>query len=135
VTRVVADASALAAVVFNEPDADAWSRRLDGTALFAPRLLQYELQSVARKKCRQSPALAPAIVTALALALDPARGIAWLDPDPADVVLLAHATGLTAYDASYLCAAAMAEADLLTADRELSAALVRSSGDDSPAGA
>jgi predicted nucleic acid-binding protein len=38
-------------------------------------------------------------------------------------VLLARATGLTAYDASYLCAAAMAEADLLTADEELAAAV------------
>jgi predicted nucleic acid-binding protein len=123
VTPVVPDASVLAAVVFNEPGADAWSARLEGTTLFAPRLLQYELQSVAVKKCRQQPALAPAIVGALALALDPDQGITWLDPDPADVALLANATGLTAYDASYLCAAAMAEADLLTADDELAAAL------------
>jgi hypothetical protein len=71
----------------------------------------------------RKPALAPAIVRALALALDPAQGITWLDPDPADVVLLVRATGLTAYDASYLCAAAMAEADLLTADDQLASAV------------
>lgn len=122
-TRVVVDTSALAAIVFAEPDAPEWTRRLDGAAVFAPRLLQYELQSVAVKKCRQHPAQRPAIVTALALALHPDRGITWLDPDPADVALLAHATGLTAYDASYLCAAAMIDADLLTADRTLAAAL------------
>jgi predicted nucleic acid-binding protein len=122
-TRVVVDASALAAVIFGEPDAADWSRRLEGAAVFAPRLLQYELQSVAGKKCRQHPKQAHAIVTALALALDPKQGITWLDPDPADTVLLANATGLTPYDASYLCIAAMAGADLLTADRELSAAL------------
>lgn len=122
-TRVVADASALAAIVFGEPGAPEWSRRLDGSALFAPRLLQYELQSVAVKKCRQDPTRAPEIVVALALALDPRQGITWLDPDPADVVLLARATGLTAYDASYLCAAGMTGADLLTADEALAAAV------------
>ena len=41
VTRVVVDASVLAAITFGEPDAEAWSRRLDGAAVFAPRLLQY----------------------------------------------------------------------------------------------
>jgi len=62
-------------------------------------------------------------VTALALALDPERGITWLDPDPADVVLVANATGLTACDASYLCLAGMLDADLVTADRTLAARL------------
>jgi predicted nucleic acid-binding protein len=38
-------------------------------------------------------------------------------------VLLAQATGLTAYDASYLCVAAMAGADLVTGDRALAAAV------------
>lgn len=91
--------------------------------MFAPRLLQYELQSVAWKKCRQHPARTPQIVSALAAALDPSTGVTWVDPDPADVVLLAHAAGLTAYDASYLCVAAMAGADLLTADDALAAAV------------
>jgi predicted nucleic acid-binding protein len=123
VTRVVVDASVLAAVAFGEPDASAWTRRLEGTTVFAPRLLQYELQSVARKKCRRHPEQASQIVSALAAALDTSLGITWINPDPADVVLLAHATGLTAYDASYLCAAAMTGADLLTADEDLAAAV------------
>ena len=46
--RVVVDASVLAAVAFGEPDAGEWARRLDGATVFAPRLLQYEMQSVAR---------------------------------------------------------------------------------------
>ena len=121
--RVVVDSSVLAAIVFGEPDGPAWSRRLEGRAVFAPRLLQYELQSVGWKKCRKHPARAGAILSALRLALDPARAITWLDPDPADVVLLAQATGLTAYDASYLCVAAMAGADLVTGDRALAAAV------------
>lgn len=122
-TRLVVDASVLAALTFGEPDAEAWTRRLDGAAVFAPRLLQYELQSVAHKKCRQHPRQAAAILAALARTFDPSHGITWMDPDPSDVVLVANATGLTAYDASYLCLAGMLGADLATADRTLSAAL------------
>lgn len=121
-TRVVVDTSVLAAVTFGEPDADAWARRLDGAAVFAPRLLQYELQSVARKKCEKHPRRSREIVAALARALDPATGITWVDPNPADVVLLSNRTGLTAYDASYLCLAGLLGADLATADKRLAAA-------------
>ena len=53
----------------------------------------------------------------------------WLDPNPVDVVLVATATGLSTYDASYLCLAGMLEADLVTRDRKLSAALDPSSGE------
>ena len=63
------------------------------------------------------------VMVPLAAALDPSLGLTWIDPDPADVVLLAHATGLTAYDASYVCAAAMTGAELLTADKHLAAAV------------
>jgi len=122
-TRVVVDASVLAVVTFGEPDAAEWGQRLDGTTVFAPRLLAYELQSIARKKCRQHPSQAPEILAALALALDPGQGVTWIDPDPADVVLIANATGLTTYDASYLCLAGMLDAELMTADRTLAAAL------------
>lgn len=127
-TRLVVDTSALAAVTFGEPEAGAWARRLDGAAVFAPKLLQYELQSVARKKCATHPRQAREILAALVRALDPASGITWMDPDPADVVLLANATGLTAYDASYLCLAGLLGADLATADRRLAAALDPSAG-------
>jgi predicted nucleic acid-binding protein len=47
----------------------------------------------------------------------------WIDPNPSDVVLIANATGLTTYDASYLCVAGMIDGDLMTADRTLGAAL------------
>jgi len=122
-TRVVVDTSVLAAVAFGEPAGEEWIQRLEGATVFAPALLQYELQSVARKKCRQQPRRSAEIVAALALALDPRRGITWVDPDPADVVLVANETGLTTYDASYLCLAATLGADLVTADRALAAAV------------
>ncbi len=121
--RVVVDASVMAAVTFGEPGADEWSARLDGAALYAPTLLQYELQSVARKKCRRHADRGPAILQALDLALDRSQGITWMDPDALDVVMLANATGLTTYDASYLCLAGMLDADLVTRDEALAAAL------------
>jgi predicted nucleic acid-binding protein len=120
--RVVVDASVMAAIAFDEPEAARWSRALDGAALHAPTLLQYELASAARKKCRATPERARELVTALSLALDPRRGITWHDPNPMDVVLVANATGLSLYDASYLWLAGMLGADLVTADRELAQA-------------
>ncbi len=122
-TRIVVDASVMAAVCFAEPDADAWALRLDGAALFAPTLLRAELQSVARKKCSGHPDQSRPVLRALALALDERQGITWIDPDPVDVVLLARATGLTTYDATYLCLAGMLEADLVTRDAALASAL------------
>lgn len=120
--RVVVDTSVLAALAFGESGAREWSERLDGSALFAPTLLQYELQSVARKKCRQHPEQAQAILRALGLVLEAGQAITWVDPDPIDVVLLANATGLTTYDAAYACLAGMLDADLLTQDRALAGA-------------
>ena len=120
--RVVVDTSVLAALTFGEPDGEEWAGRLDGCALYAPALLQYEMASVARKKCRQHPEQARHIVRALALALDSLRGITLMDPNPADVVLLANATGLTAYDASFLWLAGFLDADLVTRDKALAAA-------------
>jgi predicted nucleic acid-binding protein len=112
----------MAAIVFGEPDARQWGFRLEGAQLFAPTLLQYELSSVARKKCRQHPGQLRQILLALDLALDPGRGITWMDPNPVDVVVLSNATGLSSYDASYLWLAGFLEADLVTRDRELAAA-------------
>ena len=121
--RVVPDTSALALVVFGAPGAEDVSRQLDGAGLFAPTLLRYELQNVARKECRRQPERRREILEALQRVLDPRAGIVWMDPDPVDVVMLADMTGLSTYDASYLCLAGMLEADLVTRDRALAAAI------------
>lgn len=124
-TRLVVDASALAALVFQEPDGDAMSLRLDGAEVFAPELLRYELANTAWKKVKRQPADAAKILTALSLALDDKAGLIWQDVDARDVVLLAHATGTTAYDASYLWLAASLGADLVTLDDRLAKAVDR----------
>jgi hypothetical protein len=51
------------------------------------------------------------------MALDDKFGLIWQDVDAGDLVLLAHATGTTAYDASYLWLAASLGADLVTLER------------------
>lgn len=124
-TRLVVDASALAALVFQEPDGDAMRLRLDGAEVFAPELLRYELANTAWKKVKRQPADAAKILTALSLALDDKAGLIWQDVDARDVVLLAHATGTTAYDASYLWLAASLGADLVTLDDRLAKAVDR----------
>jgi predicted nucleic acid-binding protein len=118
-TRVVVDASALAAFVFQEPRGDGVRRRLEGATVYAPALLRFELANTAWKKIKRQPVDTSKILAALALALDDRFGLIWQDVDVADVVLLAHATGTTAYDASYLWLAASLGADLVTLDDQL----------------
>jgi predicted nucleic acid-binding protein len=121
VNRVVADASALAAVVFQEPGLNDVKLRLLGAEVFAPRLLQFEMANVAWKRIRRQPGEALATLTLLQAALGEGSGIQWMDVNMTDVVLIAQATGLTAYDASYLWLAGSVGADLVTLDKQLAA--------------
>ena len=91
--------------------------------MFAPELLRFELANTAWKKIRRQPDDAAKILTALAQALDDRFGLIWQDVDAVDVVLLANATGTTAYDASYLWLAASLGADLVTLDDRLAKAV------------
>ncbi len=117
---VVIDASALAALVFREPAAADVAERIDGATLAAPALLRYELANVAWKKMRHLPAdRRPDVMVALDRALDPRRGLRFYDVNPSDAVLIARATGVSTYDASYLWLAGMLGADLVTLDAPL----------------
>ncbi len=121
-TRIVVDASALAAITFGEPAGRTMARKLDGAAVFAPTLLQFELANIAWKKARRDPRQAPALLTALDAALADDYGIIWRDVEPADLVLVALAVGCTAYDAAYLWLAGSLGADLVTLDARLARA-------------
>jgi predicted nucleic acid-binding protein len=117
VRTVVIDASALAALVFKEPSAEAVAERIDGAALAAPELLRYELANVAWKKLRRAPDnQRAAIMIALDRALDARRGLRFYAVNPTDVVVIARAAGVSTYDASYLWLAGMLGADLVTLD-------------------
>ena len=115
--RIVVDASALAALVFQEPEAAEIGARLHGAELHAPVLLKFELANTAWKKIRQRPSDTAQIIRALNKALDPKRSIFWHQVDHADAVLTAHAIGLSTYDASYLWLAGFLGAELVTLDK------------------
>ncbi len=124
-THLVIDASAMAALVFQESEAASVRDRLDGAAVFAPSLLRDELANVAWKKARRQPADAVRILGALSVALDRDWGMTWREVEAADVVMLAVATGLTSYDASYLWLAGTLGADLVTLDARIAEASAR----------
>lgn len=116
----VVDASALAALLFGEPQADLVAEVLAGAELVAPSLLRYELASVCDKKRRLYPAQQDQLLAALALY--PRLGVAEVEVPATEMVSLARDAGVTAYDAAYLWVAWHAKISLLTLDRKLSAA-------------
>jgi predicted nucleic acid-binding protein len=115
----VVDASAVAAIVFDEPEAERVAARIRGASLFAPALLDFELANIRWKKCVRRPAEADGIVQAFAERSAISIGEARVDLD--QVAGLATVTGLTAYDASYLWLARDLGAELITLDRRLAA--------------
>lgn len=117
----VVDASALAALIFAEPEADAVVMRLEGARLAAPSLLDYELANVCLVKIRRAPGQAEALRAAYGMAQR--LRVETVAIDPFGVLELAEATGLTAYDASYLWVARSIGAELVTLDRKLAAAV------------
>lgn len=109
-------------MVFQETAGEAVRDAMTGAAVFAPELLKFELASVAWKKARRQPDKAMEILRACAAALESRTNLNWQDVPPTDVVLVANATGLSVYDASYLWLAGALGADLVTLDERLAAA-------------
>lgn len=120
----VVDASALAALLFGEPEAESVAERLRNARLVAPPLLGFELANVCLIKMRRHPGQRNALLAAFGL-----RGRLGLEEvavDHAGAVAVAEATGLTAYDASYLWLARELGAELVTLDRQLAKAAISS---------
>jgi predicted nucleic acid-binding protein len=114
---VVVDASALGAIMFDEPEGPTLAAHLEGETLLAPALLDFELMNLALTKARRRPDLNERILMSLTAAL--AVPIARVAVSGPEVFALAATTGLTAYDASYLWLARARDAELVTLDREL----------------
>lgn len=119
----VVDASALAALLFGEPEAEAVAALIDELQLVAPSLLAFELANVCLVKCRRHPEQRDALVAAFHLREQ--LGVEEIAVDHACVLDLALATGLTAYDASYLWLARQLGAEMITLDKELARAIER----------
>src|SRR5262245_19536193 len=109
----------MAALAFQEQGFEHVAARLEDTVVYAPTLLKFELMNAAWKKARRRPLDAPALLAALAAVLHDRWNIVWHEVDAPDVALVAIATGLTAYDASYLWLAGVLGAELVTLDAEL----------------
>lgn len=122
----VVDASAIAAVLFGEPEATTVVGQLAGGRLVAPALLCYEVASIAWKKIRRNLAQRDEFMAAFQLLGRMAVDIT--DVEHAEVLRLADATGLTAYDASYLWLARKLNAELITLDRRLATVASASNG-------
>ncbi len=113
----VVDASALAAVLFNEPKGESVAVHLVNADLIAPALLSFELMSICRKKVRLYPDDREKLLSQWLLAEE--MGIRIEPIEVSQVLSLAEATGLTTYDASYLWLAQTRDAGLVTVDRSL----------------
>ena len=111
----VVDASALAALLFDEPEAQDVAGRLEDGHLVAPALLSFEIASVCLKKLRNNPKQREALLAAFALYAR--MPIEIVEVDHANAVQLAEAFGLSSYDAAYLWLATTLAAELVTLDR------------------
>ena len=119
----VVDASALAALLFGEPDAERVAELMGAASLFAPSLVRYELASVCLKKTRRYPDQQTGLIAALELF--PRLGVVEAEVPVAESTCLAQQAEATAYDAAYLWVAGHLGAPLLTLDRDLSRAATR----------
>ncbi|MGH9220282.1 MAG: type II toxin-antitoxin system VapC family toxin [Vicinamibacterales bacterium] len=118
--NVVVDASALGAVLFEEPEAEAVLAHISSDTLVAPELIDYEIANIALMKIRrgqQPEAVAIAMMGGLKF-----LGLRRLRVSPMEVIVLARSSGLSAYDAAYLWLAVSLDAKLVTLDRQLARA-------------
>jgi len=113
----VVDASALAALLFGEPEGEAIADQLDGHRLIAPRLLAFELANVCLMKGRRHPGQQKALLAAFRLR--DRLAIEEVTVEHGEMIALALTAKLTTYDASYLWLAQKLKSELVTLDKEL----------------
>lgn len=115
----VVDASAVAAVLFDEPEAAPIAASVQGD-LMAPALLRYEIASVCTTKLIRHPTRAADIKARYKLLEQLA--INYMEPNWASLPALARHWALSAYDAAYLQLALTQHAPLVTLDKRLATA-------------
>jgi predicted nucleic acid-binding protein len=121
----VVDASAVAAVLFDELEAEAILASIAGP-LIAPSLLLYELASICNTKLRRHPAEAKTIHLRYTLYGD--LDIALSEPDWQTLPQFALEWALSTYDACYLQLALSHRAPLVTLDARLASAFDKAAG-------
>jgi len=113
----VVDASALGALVFGEPEADAVSAEISDDTLVAPSLIWFELAGICLKKIRQSPGEKSNLLKAFQLAQK--LPIETAAVNHLEVIRLAGKKRITTYDAGYLWISRKLKAELVTLDKKL----------------
>jgi predicted nucleic acid-binding protein len=116
----VVDASAVAAILLNEPEADALQRRLAGQQLAAPHLIALEIANICANRVRREPARHEALLALLPVF--EGFNIRQHPVDAAGLLCLALGTRLTACDAAYLWLARHLGAPLVSLDDRLASA-------------
>jgi predicted nucleic acid-binding protein len=114
----VVDASAVAAMLFGEPDGPWVHARLSGQLLFVPRIFHFELGNTCRMKSRRHPDKAEELLTAWLYwnIQPPVTGMAI---DLTTTMELARHHNLTFCDASYLWLAQNHASVLISLDAQL----------------
>ena len=120
----VVDASAVAAVLFDEPEGKPIVASIVGT-IAAPTLLPYEIASVCANKLARRPNSAKVIASRYRLFSD--LDIEFYEPDWETLPDLANEWSLSTYDAVYLQLALATGFRLVTLDARLAAAYDRAS--------
>ncbi|HZP48660.1 MAG TPA: type II toxin-antitoxin system VapC family toxin [Vicinamibacterales bacterium] len=115
----VIDASAMAALAFDDRAARSVRDAVAGHRLHAPALLEFELAHAAWKRARQFPDRAGDLADALDIVWQ--LEVRYRPIDRRAVIETALQTGLTAYDASYLWLSRQLGVPLITLDRKLAA--------------
>ena len=113
----VIDTSALAAVVFAEPDAQRVAAQLEEHDLIAPQLLPFELANVCLTKIRRHPVKRELLLSGYEMVSR--LPLTFMAVNMTEVVTLAEAKTLTAYDASFLWLAQQLDVELVTLDKTL----------------
>ena len=113
----VIDTSALAAVVFAEPDGQRVASRLEEHELAAPQLLPFELANVCLTKIRRHPDKRELLLAGYGMV--DRLPLTLMAVNMPEVVTLAEAKKLTAYDASFLWLAQELDVELVTLDKTL----------------
>jgi predicted nucleic acid-binding protein len=123
VTDKVVDASAIAAILFNEPRRAEVEAALAGAALCAPAFIDIEIASVCLKKLRLNIYPEPTVLAMYAAydGIDIRRDAISLK----DVIGVAQKTHLSLYDASYLWLARRLGVELVTLDQRLQKAAAK----------
>ena len=120
----VIDASALAAIVFAEPDGGKVIQEIEDDELVAPTLLPLELANVCLTKMRRYPTQRELLLSNYQMV--ERMEIRYIALNVVSVLLLAEQRGLTAYDAAYLFLSIQLGAALVTLDKPLAKAARKS---------